>query len=154
MLMNSFCGVCSNAADPRHNVWSGIHTRLSAEIIDRAERVDGLIVAGDWICGTVARPCPKLTIDPRRISQIDLTGSPPLAYTFFRARCRPRGTIQALILNGSEGFSKCFTVRSVGFDPELHEVRFTVAYQGVETVRTTRDYARRTAAKRKRTDAH
>jgi hypothetical protein len=35
--------VCSNpGADPEHNVWSGIHTRLSAEIIDRTQQVDGL----------------------------------------------------------------------------------------------------------------
>ncbi|MGH2137807.1 hypothetical protein, partial [Enterococcus faecalis] len=35
--------VCTNpGADPRRNAWSGIHTRLSAEIISRQQRVDGL----------------------------------------------------------------------------------------------------------------
>ena len=52
--------VCSNAgADPKHNVWSGIHTRLSAEIIEGKKLVDGLMV-WDWLCGTLGRPCPKL----------------------------------------------------------------------------------------------
>src|SRR5215510_9506104 len=37
--------VCTNpGADPRHNAWSGIHTRLSAEIISRYQLVDGVIV--------------------------------------------------------------------------------------------------------------
>jgi hypothetical protein len=37
--------VCTNAAaDPRHNTWSGIHTRLSAEIIENTKLVDGLTV--------------------------------------------------------------------------------------------------------------
>ena len=36
--------VCTNpGADPQHNAWSGIHTRLSAEIISRSQRVDGLL---------------------------------------------------------------------------------------------------------------
>lgn len=49
----------SPGADPRHNVWSGIHTRLSAEMISSGRRVDGLIV-WDMVCGTIGRPCPKL----------------------------------------------------------------------------------------------
>lgn len=37
--------ICTNlGADPRRNAWSGIHTRLSAEMISRNQRVDGLIV--------------------------------------------------------------------------------------------------------------
>ena len=34
----------------KHNVWSGIHTRLSAEIISTKKQVDGLLV-WDWLCG-------------------------------------------------------------------------------------------------------
>jgi hypothetical protein len=35
--------LCQNpGSNPRHNAWSGIHTRLSAEIIHRRQRVDGL----------------------------------------------------------------------------------------------------------------
>jgi hypothetical protein len=62
--------VCTNpGADPRHNAWSGIHTRLSAEIIFREQRVDGLIV-WDMVCGTIGRPCPKLEADPARATII------------------------------------------------------------------------------------
>ena len=49
--------ICTNpGADPRHNAWSGIHTRLSAEIIDREQRVDGLVI-WDMVCGSYGRPC-------------------------------------------------------------------------------------------------
>ncbi|NQU60348.1 MAG: hypothetical protein HQ512_04395 [Rhodospirillales bacterium] len=41
--------VCPRSgSNPQKNVWSGIHTRLSAEIIDKEKHVDGLIV-WDWI---------------------------------------------------------------------------------------------------------
>ena len=52
--------LCQNAgADPRKNVWSGIHTRLGAAIVAERRRVDALIV-WDMLCGTAARPCPKI----------------------------------------------------------------------------------------------
>ena len=39
--------VCTNpSADPVRNTWSGVHTRLSAEIISRHQQVDGVIVLG------------------------------------------------------------------------------------------------------------
>ncbi len=48
--------LCQNpGADPRHNAWSGIHTRLGGEIIGRGQRVDGLII-WDMLCNTIARP--------------------------------------------------------------------------------------------------
>ena len=54
--------LCTNVGgDPRRNVWSGIHTRLTAEMISRKQRVDGLIV-WDMICGTPGRTCPKLAV--------------------------------------------------------------------------------------------
>ena len=62
-----------SGSDPQKNVWSGIHTRLSAEIIDKAKQVDGLVV-WDWVCGTPSRPCPKLTIrsiDPNSLGEDD-----------------------------------------------------------------------------------
>jgi len=77
--------LCQNpGADPRHNAWSGIHTRLSAEIIAGGQRVDGLII-WDMLCGTLARPCPKLQADPNRFT--DLSGKqvpPPCIYLFPR----------------------------------------------------------------------
>ena len=58
--------LCTNvAADPRRNVWSGLHTRLSTEIISRGRPVDGLIV-WDMVCGAAGRPCLKLMSAPTR----------------------------------------------------------------------------------------
>lgn len=57
--------LCQNpGADPRHNAWSGIHTRIGAEIISRRERVDAIVI-WDMLCGA-ARPCPKLLEAPER----------------------------------------------------------------------------------------
>jgi hypothetical protein len=72
----------SGGADPRHNVWSGIHTRLSAEIIFHSQRVDGLIV-GDMVCGTIGRPWPKLAADPSRATEVGRFRLPlPCVYVF------------------------------------------------------------------------
>lgn len=52
--------LCTNVgADPRRNAWSGVHTRISAQIIARNQRVDGLVI-WDMVCGTIGRACPKL----------------------------------------------------------------------------------------------
>jgi hypothetical protein len=73
--------LCQNAgADPRHNAWSGIHTRLSAEIMARGQRVDGLII-WDMICGTIGRPCPKT--DSGRFTQF---GTRPLSVSAKHSR--------------------------------------------------------------------
>ncbi|MDX8410392.1 MAG: hypothetical protein R8K46_00770 [Mariprofundaceae bacterium] len=74
--------LCQNpGADPRHNVWSGIHTRLSAETIHRKVQVDGLIV-WDMLCGTAGRPCPKL-------ENVE-DAAPPCIYLFPRSISDPR----------------------------------------------------------------
>ena len=53
-------GLCTNVgADPRRNAWSGIHTRISSEIIARNQIVDGLVI-WDMMCGTSGRSCPKV----------------------------------------------------------------------------------------------
>jgi hypothetical protein len=131
--------VCSNAgADPRRNVWSGIHTRLSAEIIERETLVDGLIV-WDWLCGTVGRPCPKLEGRPDRLTNVGQYGlTPPCIYLF-------PSTVPSVRNNSSpaphqlaevgllEAFHRCFK----GEDAELNFVRFTVAHKGAEVVRKT-----------------
>lgn len=131
--------VCSNpGADPRHNVWSGIHTRLSAEIIDRNQRIDGLVV-WDWICGTIARPCPKVTARPERLTEIgQFRVPPPCIYLF-------PGTVPSVRNNPSprvneladvtilDALHRCFG----GDDNELNMVDIEVAHRGVETVRTT-----------------
>lgn len=66
--------LCTNpGADPRRNAWSGIHTRLSAEIVTRRQQVDGVVV-WDWLCGTLSRPCPKLLRDPDPDSRLTTVG--------------------------------------------------------------------------------
>jgi hypothetical protein len=77
--------LCQNpGSDPRHNAWSGIHTRLSAEIVSQRERVDGLVI-WDMLCGTIARPCPKLQADPKRVtSLLGKSVPPPCIYLFPR----------------------------------------------------------------------
>ena len=83
---------CQNpGASPRGNVWSGIHVRLSAEIITRQADalVDGLIV-WDALCGTAARPCPKLTANATRMTTIaGLQLPPPCIYLFRTDRSAP-----------------------------------------------------------------
>lgn len=83
--------LCQNpGADPRKNAWSGIHTRLSAEIIGRRVIVDGLII-WDMICGTKGRPCPKLKGDIFRATEIaGYSVPPPCIYLFPRTLPDPR----------------------------------------------------------------
>lgn len=83
--------LCQNpGSDPQHNAWSGIHTRLSAEIIHRRQRVDGLII-WDMLCATHGRPCPKLQINPRRSTQLGKKSvPPPCVYLFPRTLPDPR----------------------------------------------------------------
>ena len=131
--------VCSNAAaDPRHNVWSGIHARLSAEIIEHQKQVDDLIV-WDWICGTIGRPCPKLRRAEKRtvtVGQYELT--PPCIYLFPRSvpavRNNPNPEPHSLDQVGFlAAIQKCFG----GWEDELNRVRFQVANRGSDVVRTT-----------------
>lgn len=132
--------VCTNpGADPRLNAWSGIHTRLSAEIISRQQRVDGVIV-WDMVCGTVGRPCPKVAADAARTTAVaHYTLPPPCIYvlpaTVPSPRNNPRPAAQALDdVHLLKAFHDCFR----GHDDEVNFVDFEVEYRGVETVRRTR----------------
>lgn len=94
--------LCTNSgADPRRNAWSGIHTRLSAEMIARNKRVDGVVI-WDMICGTLGRPCPKLAeLDGkiRRTVVGPFFTPPPCIYVFpstIPSRSTPRSTAQRL----------------------------------------------------------
>lgn len=132
--------VCTNpGADPRHNAWSGIHTRLSAEIVDREQRVDGLVV-WDMVCGTIGRPCPKVSSDPSRRMTIGRFSLPPPCLYLFpetipSARNNPNPPPQKLEdLQIMSAFSDCFRC----LPEEIHYVTFNVAHHDAETVRTTR----------------
>jgi hypothetical protein len=132
--------ICTNqGADPRHNAWSGIHTRLSAEIILRQQRVDGLVF-WDWICGTIGRTCPKCIADPRRVTPVvQYLLPPPCIYvmpsTIASVRNNPRPVAQEInevhMLNA---LHQCFG----GQEDEVNFVDFEVEHRGAETVRKTR----------------
>ena len=93
--------LCQNpGSDPAHNAWSGIHTRLSAEIIHRKQIVNGVII-WDMLCGTPGRPCPKLEQEPNRATPIgERRVPPPCIYLFPRTvpdvRNNPRPTTYVL----------------------------------------------------------
>lgn len=131
--------VCSNpGANPRHNVWSGIHTRLSAEIIDRQQRVDGLIV-WDWICGTAGRPCPKLSATPKRVTEVGTYRlSPPCLYLFPAtipsSRNNPAPEPQPLDqVEFLSALHACFD----GHEDEVHAVAFEARNNGADLERRT-----------------
>lgn len=132
--------VCTNlGADPRHNVWSGLHTRLSADIIERQQQVDGMIV-WDMVCGTVGRPCPKLHGAPDRVTAVAQYELPPPCIYVFPAtvpapRNNPRPVAQTLAdVALLRAFHDCFG----GRDEEVNYVDFEVEHQGADTVRRTR----------------
>lgn len=128
----------NQGGDPRHNVWSGLHTRLSAEIIANSKQVDGMIL-WDWVCGTIGRRCPKLDTDSSRkiiVAQYQLP--PPCIYilpaTIPDVRNNPKPCAQRLeSVELLKAFHSCFG----GGDNEVNYVDFEVAHQGVEIVRKT-----------------
>ena len=131
--------VCTNAGgDPQHNVWSGIHTRLSAEIIDRSQQVDGLVV-WDWLCGTLARPCPKVVAGGGRTTVGPHQIPPPCIYLFpatipsprTNPNPRPHRLDEVGILNAFYSAFGCT-------EEYLNTVEFTVGHEGAEVVRSTK----------------
>jgi hypothetical protein len=132
--------VCTNpGADPRLNAWSGIHTRLSAEIIARQQRVDGVII-WDMVCGTVGRPCPKLVAAPERMTTVSHYQLPPpcvyvMPSTIASARNNPHPVAQSLDdVHLLKAFHECFR----GNDAEVTYVDFEIEYRGADTMRRTR----------------
>lgn len=132
--------VCTNpGADPRHNAWSGIHTRLSAEIVSREQRVDGIIV-WDMFCGTFGRPCPKTANNADRLTNVGpFTLPPPCIYvlpaTIPSPRNNPHPEPQSLqSVQILKAFHDCFK----GRDEEVNYVDVKVNYEGADTMRTTK----------------
>ena len=132
--------LCTNSgADPRRNAWSGIHTRLSAEMISRNKRVDGVVI-WDMICGTLGRPCPKLAAlapTARRTSVGPFTTPPPCIYVFpatVPSRRQPQATAQTLDqVELLDAFQRAFG----GEDDEVSYVDFEVGEQADELFRRT-----------------
>lgn len=131
--------VCTNpGANPRHNVWSGIHTRLSAEVITRQQQIDGVIV-WDMVCGTIGRPCPKILNNDNRTTEVGPFMLPPpciylMPATVPTPRNNPHPTAQNINdVHLLKAIHECFG----GHDSELNYVDFEVHYQGADIVRTT-----------------
>jgi len=131
--------LCTNpGADPQKNAWSGIHTRLSAEIISRGQRVDGVVI-WDMVCGTLGRPCPKLIADPSRATQIDeFQVPPPCIYLFPNTIPSPRNNARpkAQSLNEVQ-FLSALHEEFNGSDDEIYQVSFEVEHADADTVRKT-----------------
>nr|WP_254798129.1 hypothetical protein [Sphingobium sp. AS12] len=129
--------ICTNpGADPRKNAWSGIHTRLSAEMISRNQRVDGVVI-WDMVCGTIGRPCPKL-LDASRATDLGPFRIPPACVYLLPAAipsiANPHAPAQPLAnVELLTAFHACF----LGRDDELHHVDFDIARKGGELVRKT-----------------
>jgi len=132
--------ICTNlGADPRRNVWSGIHTRLSAEMISRDQRVDGVIV---WAmaCATIGRPCPKVIGSPNkdRHTEIGPFQVPPACIYLFPSTLPSIGTptVSSQPIESVEllsAFHRCFN----GNDAELNHVDFELRQTGPELMRKT-----------------
>jgi hypothetical protein len=131
--------VCTNpGADPRKNAWSGIHTRLGADIISRAQRVDGVVI-WDMVCGTIGRPCPKLNPAADRTTEIGpYRVPPPCLYVMPATIPSPRNNPnpQAQRLQDVE-LLQILHLAFQGIEPEVNYVDFCVQHQGAETVRST-----------------
>lgn len=131
--------ICTNlGTDPRRNAWSGIHTRLSADIISRNQRVDGLIV-WDMVCGTIGRPCPKVAGDDgARLTDIGPFRVPPVCIYLFPnvvpssaapvVSAQPVEAVELL-----SAFHLCFK----GRDTELNHVDFELLQSGSDLMRRT-----------------
>ena len=132
--------ICTNeGADPRRNAWSGIHTRLSAEIIFRKQRVDGVVI-WDMICGTLWRPCPKALTDHSCLTVVGPFSLPPpclyvLPATIPSPRNNPNPQPQKLAdVQIIQAFNNCFRCKA----EEINYVSFSVAHKDTDIVRTTR----------------
>lgn len=132
--------LCTNTgADPRRNAWSGIHTRLSAEMISRDKRVDGVVI-WDMICGTLGRPCPKLATLAERVRRTAVgpfLTPPPCIYVFpstIPSRTRPHATAQAL---DQVELLAAFQAAFAGDPAEVNYVDFEIGEQADELFRRT-----------------
>lgn len=133
--------ICTNlGADPRKNAWSGIHTRLSSEMISRNQRVDGVVI-WDMVCGTVGRPCPKLARIGGNSRQTDMGPfrTPPACVYLFPAAIpsRHQPLVEAQQITEVEllaAFHSCFQ----GWDDELNFVDFEIGMRGNDLYRRTR----------------
>jgi len=131
----------SPGADPRHNAWSGIHTRLGAEMISRQQPIDGLVI-WDMVCGTIGRPCPKLQLlsadqSPRTTLLGPFRTPPPCIYLFPATTPGPDQPSAAAQPLESVEFLSVFQACFGGTGDEVNFVDFEVEMLGEELQRRT-----------------
>lgn len=131
--------LCTNpGADPRRNAWSGIHTRLSAEMISRNQRVDGVVI-WDMICGTAGRPCPKLArLAADQVTKLGPFSTPPPCLYVLPGEIPTlvRPSAHAKALNDVE-LLQAFHAAFGGRDNEVNFVDFMLAGEGDDLYRQT-----------------
>lgn len=131
--------ICLNTgADPRKNAWSGIHTRLSAEVISRNQLVDGVIV-WDMLCGTLGRPCPKISGNLTKGTEVGRFVLPPPCIFLLPATIpSPRNNASPVAQDLSNlEFASALHGLFRGDKSQLSYVDFEVKHDGAETVRKT-----------------
>lgn len=123
--------LCTNpGANPDKNAWSGIHTRLGKRIVGNDEQVDGVIV-WDMICGGVDRPCPKITSDPARVTEVGPYKLPPPCIYVMESRAMTSVglvTLPTRSINDVEvlsAFHNCFHGRDAEVNYVVYETAMT-----------------------------
>lgn len=132
--------LCQNkGSDPEAGVWSGLHVRISADMIEEEKRIDGLVIL-DWLCGTKYRHCPKLDSGARvKIGALDLPA--PCIYLLPSTQPSPRNNPNARSQQLEDvHFLKALHYCFGGRDEDIHYVDISAVNRGNETVRTTRVY--------------
>lgn len=129
--------ICTNRGnDPRKNAWSGIHTRLSADIIASDRQVDGLIF-WDMDCATTNRACPKSSLlNDRRVALGPFKPPPPCIYVLPASKPQLALTARAQSLEEVgllEAFSRAFGC----YESEISFVDFLMVQSGDEMKRQT-----------------
>lgn len=127
--------LCQNpGADPKHNLWSGVHTRLGGKIIAEKERVDALIV-WDALCGTLGRPCPK---QDQSVKIAGKSVPPPCVYLFPRSIPDPRNNPEPPVWKLSEvGLVEAILQEYGGGKADVTEVHIAARMNGANVERKT-----------------
>ena len=130
--------LCQNpGADPKHNIWSGLHTRLGGKIISEKERVDALIV-WDMLCGGIGRICPK-TRTGKGLVMEGVESSPPCIYLFPRTIPDPRNNPCPDVWKLHEvGLAHTLFLEFGGTAKDVIDVQFEVRMNGANVERKTR----------------
>jgi hypothetical protein len=129
--------LCQNpGADPKHNVWSGVHTRLGGKIIAEKERVDALIVF-DQLCGGLGRPCPKIGLE--KVVEVNSQRiPPPCIYLFPRTIPDPRNNTSPAVWKLHEiGLVKALIDEFSGSIDDVTEVHIEARMNGANVERKT-----------------